>query len=87
MATSRRGDWIVPAMVADSASERLLTSLLKKRRAASAHAVDAERATLPEVDLVQVQLENLVLRRLPLEHDGHELFLQLPRVIVLLACS
>ena len=37
-----------------------------------------ERAALPEIHVVQVQLEDLVLRRLPFEDERHELLEQLP---------
>ena len=43
------------------------------------HAVDRERAALAEIDVVQIQLEDLVLRRAPLEHERHELSCTLRR--------
>ena len=42
-----------------------------------AHAVDAERADLTEVDLVQVQLEDLLLGGMALEDEGDERLLHL----------
>jgi len=43
-------------------------------------AVDRERSALAEIHIVQIELEDLVLRRAPFEHDRHELFFQLPPV-------
>ena len=61
--------WITPAIVAASLSVRLLTSLPKNSRAASATPVHGERSALAEIHLVQAHLEDLVLRRLALEND------------------
>jgi hypothetical protein len=69
---SMAGEWMMPAMVADSTSERLLTSLPKISRAPLGHAVDREGAALSEIHVVQVELEQLVLRQPPLERDRHE---------------
>ncbi len=74
----RGGDWIVPAIVAASVSDRLETSLPKNSRAASRHAVDRERSALAEPHVVEIQLENLVLGQPPLERDRHEPLGQLP---------
>ena len=74
---SRDGDWMRPAIVAASASVTLRTSLPKKMRAASGHAVDRERPALAEHDVVQVELEDLILGESRLEDERHELFLQL----------
>ena len=63
---------MTPAMRADSASVRFVTSFPKKIRAASAHAVDGKRSAIAEVDVVQVELEDLLFRRLCLEDDRHE---------------
>src|SRR5207247_5449479 len=41
------------------------------------NAVDRERATLSEIDVVQVQLENLIFRCATLEDNRHELLEQL----------
>ena len=45
-----------------------------------AHPVDAEGARLAEVDVVQVELEDLLLRGPPLEDEGEERLLRLPPV-------
>ena len=45
-----------------------------------ADAVDLERPALAEHDVVQVELEDLVLREARLEDQRHELFLQLAAV-------
>ena len=42
-------------------------------------AVHRERSALSEIHVVQIQLEDLVLRRPPLEHDRHDLLAQLPQ--------
>src|SRR5262249_58887136 len=39
---------------------------------AMGHAVNRERSTLPQVDVVEIQLEDLVLRQAALEGDRHE---------------
>ncbi len=44
-----------------------------------AHAADGERATLAEVDLVQVGLEDLLLRVAPFDEDGQPRLAQLAR--------
>ena len=52
---SRDGDWMTPAIVAASLSDRLVTSFEKNSRAGFRHAVDRERAALAERDVVQIQ--------------------------------
>jgi hypothetical protein len=41
------------------------------------HAVQRERAAMPEINLVEIQLENFFLRGLHFQHHGHELLEQL----------
>ena len=54
--------------------EREVADVLAEEEArALGDAVDRERPALSEVHLVQVELEDLVLRRAPLEHERHEL--------------
>ncbi len=43
-------------------------------------AVHRERSAVAEIHLVQIQLEDLILRQAALGDDRHELFLELPRV-------
>ena len=50
-------------------------------------AVNGERAALAEIDVVQIQLEDLVLRRAPLEHERHERLLHLAAVRTRAGCS
>ena len=67
------GDWMTPAIVAASASDQVGDVLAEEQLRALGHAVDRERPALAEVHLVQVQLEDLVLRGPPFEHHRHEL--------------
>ncbi len=50
-------------------------------------AVHGERATLPQVHVVQVELEDLVLRCLPFEDERHELLEQFPAPGPLSGCG
>ena len=59
-------------MSAASLSAMFATSLPKKSARRFGDAVNGERAALAEVDVVQVQLEDLVLRRTPLEDERHQ---------------
>ncbi len=62
----------MPASVADSARSRSATSLAEVVARRLADARDRDRPVLPEVDLVQVRLEDLVLRVAGVEDHGHD---------------
>ena len=71
------GDWMMPAMSAPSPTVRLVRSLREEGAGRDGHAVQRERPAVAEVDLVQIELEDLFLGGLGLEHDRHELLEQL----------
>ena len=52
--------------------------LAEEQPRALGDAMDRERATLPEIDLVEVELQDFVLRGAALEHERHELLGDLP---------
>ena len=77
---------VQPRALNDAGNERRLGQrevahvLAEEEARRFGHAVDRERPPLPEVDVVQVQLQNLVLGGAPLEHERHERFPDLPPV-------
>ena len=65
------GLWMTPAMSAASLMREVGDVLAEEDARRLGDAVDRERAALPEVDVVEIQLEDLVLRGAPLEHERH----------------
>ena len=77
----------MPAISAASDSVRFLTSLPKIDLRRLGDAVQRERAAIAEIDVVQIQLEDLVLGRLGLEDQRHELLEDLAAVRALAASA
>ena len=74
LANGERGPglWMTPAISAASRQAEVGDVLAEEEPRRFGHAVDRERPALPEVDVVEVQLEDLVLRRAPLEDERHQ---------------
>ena len=73
----RDGDWMMPAMRRGLGQRDVAHVLAEEDARGLRDAVNLERPALAEHDVVQVQLEDLVLGEARLEHERHELFLEL----------